>query len=114
MDTVQCDFCARAVDCRGKTNVVGVAALMKVLKKHEYPDFGIENNDCSDEDLNRLKHLKPKLLGTVAWHPDKALQTMSEHWDDEMRRPNHESSSPQKTFSLKALGSIIISLSFLR
>ena len=54
LDVRKCEFCAHTVDWRWKTNIIGIAVLMKVLKKYEYPDFVIENNDCTD-DLNRLK-----------------------------------------------------------
>ena len=75
-------FYAHETDYRGRETMVGVNALLKILKNHEHPNF---SNDAShtEEHINTMECFPPRFFTATDWHVDNVAYSIffSLFWD---------------------------------
>ena len=74
-----CAFYTHTIDYRRRATPIGINSLVKTLKENEHADHENEASDVQDAEKNHITLFDPKFFDDSKFHPNKYIQTISNH-----------------------------------
>ena len=94
-----CTFRTHATDYRCRETMAGINTLLKMLKKHEHPNF---SNDSSytKEEINTTRYFEPRFLTDTDCHIDNVAYSISVHCSETKHMPDATNLTPENMIFL--------------